>query len=63
MKKSTDPKEADSLKLLLSRKYNDELGIIYTPYLANEAIPNDEWKAMEYLALYKGYNFKNKKVT
>ena len=61
-KKITDPKEAESLKLLLSRKYNDDCGILFTPYAAGAKIPNDEWKAMEYLALYKGYKFRNKKI-
>lgn len=62
MKKSTDPKEQSSLKLLMDRKYNDDKGVIFTPYVAGDKIPNDEWKAMEYLALYKGYKFKNKKI-
>ena len=62
MKKVIEQQEADALKLLLSRNYKDDNGFLFTPYLAGEKIPNDEWKAMEYLALYKGYNFKNKKI-
>lgn len=61
MKKIIDPKETEALALLTSRKYKDDNGFFFTPYAANEKIPNDEWKAMEYLALYRGYNFKNKR--
>lgn len=62
MKKPIDQQEVDALALLKSRNYKDDNGFFFTPYLAGEAIPLDEWKAMEYLALYKGYNFKNRKL-
>lgn len=60
-KKPIDPKEKEAVALLSSRHYKDDGGIFFTPYLAGVKIPDDEWKAMEYLTLYRGYNFKNKK--
>lgn len=61
MTKTIDKKEVEAIELLKKRNYKDD-GIFFTPYAAGEKIPDDEWKAMEYLALYKGYNFKNGKT-
>ena len=57
--KELDKKEQELLKLLLSRGYED-CGLFFLPEHKDGKIPNDEWKAMEYLTLTKGYVFKIK---
>jgi len=61
MTKTIDKQEVEAIELLKKRNYTDE-GVFYTPYAPNDKIPDDEWKAMEYLTLNKGYKFKNGKV-